>query len=94
MTTREAADVFKKMAEALRRAPDAPLNRQPRPLFLGDHLVGAAMLWSYLRDLFTVGSKETYRRDELLVLLECLQRDADLFTPGAVEMIANLWDGE
>jgi hypothetical protein len=55
----------------------------------GDFAVGAALFWSYQRSLITGAGKEIFTRDELLVILETLSRDAEIFPPGVVELIAN-----
>lgn len=50
---------------------------------------GAAAMLTYLRDLIMASSKRRYQQEELLVLLETISRDEDIFPDGTgVEMWA------
>lgn len=94
MTTHGLANHLSELAQALRTAPNGPFNEHPSPLIQGEHLIGAALFWSYLRDLITASPRDVWPREDLLVLLETLQRDRDLFLPGMIEMIAATWESE
>ncbi len=86
--------MLERLAGALRRAADTA-GKQKIPLakaayLQDDCLLGAALLWSFLRDLLTVTERETWKREELLVALETIARDRDIFPAGLVELIADL----
>jgi hypothetical protein len=90
VTTTELADTYERISFALRKYP---CNiGVPRPAVRGEALVGAALFWTYLRDLFTVTPKEQFTRDEILVILDAVQTDGDLAIPGAIKQIADSWD--
>lgn len=90
MTVTDLADRLTRTADALRRGPMAKETIPgSKPYLEDDFAVGAAMLWAYGRDLLTVADKETFTREELLVCLELISRDAEVFPPGVIEMIAN-----
>jgi hypothetical protein len=89
MTTHELANTFERCARALRTLPDGRLNDRSKPMLDGDYAVGAAILWSYLRDLFTDAGKDVFRREEILVLLDVIQSDPDMFPPDLIAMVAD-----
>lgn len=45
---------------------------------------GALCTLSYLSDLITVGRTEQYSRTDLLIVLDCIKNDPDLFDPEVV----------
>jgi hypothetical protein len=92
MTTLELADVYERVAIGLRKFNNN-LNKY-QPIIKEDNLIGAALLWSYLRDMFTSGSKENFTRSEFLVLLDIIQRDPELVTPGVLKQIADSLEDE
>lgn len=76
---RRIADVFDKL-ENVKLAPGKPmLNESIQP--------GAAAMLIYLRDCFTVARKEVYTRDEILVILNTIQTDRELFTADVVSLM-------
>jgi len=89
VTTRQLADTMERCAAALRSLPDAPMNGNPMPMLDGNFAVGAALFWSYLRDLFTASEMEQFSREKILVILETLSRDPEIFPYGVVELVAN-----
>ena len=93
MTVTELADTYERLASGLRRIKqekgDGNVTPGQQPPIQGDFAVGAAVLWSYLRDLFTNAGKDQFTRDEILVLLDTVNRDSELFTPGAMAMMAD-----
>jgi hypothetical protein len=97
MTTAELADTYERLASGLRKIArtvgDGEVFPQ-KPIIHGDFAVGAAFLWSYLRDLFTAAGKDQFTRDELLVLLDTISRDGEIFVPGAMAMMADAWAEE
>jgi hypothetical protein len=48
-----------------------------------DQFVGLAML-GYVEDLLTVSPKESWSKDELLVLLNTIKSDEEMFAPEAM----------
>lgn len=42
--------------------------------------IGAACMLCYLRDLFTATPRETFTRESILVILEAVSRDPELFS--------------
>jgi len=93
MTLYELAERFGDLRNAILRLPNDTVPGQ-KPMLNGDHAVGAALLWTYLRDLFTTTPKDTFTRDEVLVLLETISRDGEMFPPGILEQVANCDGGE
>lgn len=97
MTISQTVSTMRRAADALARFVqnhgDGPMNSKPEAeLFHNeDAAVGAAALLCYLRDLITAGTAETYDRGTLLVLLETISRDAELFPAGVGVLI---WEAE
>ena len=95
MTFGETADVMRKAADAIDRVilqvgKDAETG-MPKPMLEEDAACGAAALLCYIRDLVTVGNVENYDRGTLLVLLETISRDAEIFPCGVAKV---LWAAE
>lgn len=57
--------------------------------FEDDKAAGALAILDYLSDLFT-GSKLTFSREEVLMILNIVKNDPELFRPDDVVR----WDGE
>ena len=89
MTTKDLADTMQRCADALRKLEETHMTGE-KPVFQGDYAVGAAIFWSYLRGLLTEAGKDVFTRDELLVLLEAMSRDNEMFPAGLFEFIGNL----
>jgi hypothetical protein len=53
----------------------------------GDAAVGAAMMLCYLRDLITVSPRLDYGQSDLLVILEAVSRDHELFPTGVGQVL-------
>ena len=94
MTIHELADSFEHLGCALRKIQDGEFRKGEPPKMDGDMQVGAALLWWYMRELFTASPKEVWRQEEILVLLETIQRDQDFFTPNMLSLIADAVDEE
>jgi hypothetical protein len=90
MTITETANAMRRIADALdntvAKSGSDPDNGRPKPTFEYSTAVGAAVMLCYLRDLVTIGTRETYDRGTLLVLLETISRDAELFPCGVGAM--------
>jgi hypothetical protein len=85
MKLSETARAMRKLADIL----DADVREhgdcvgvQPKPMLPAEQALGAAFMVVYLRDLITAGANDTYDRGALLVLLEVISRDPELFPCG------------
>lgn len=93
MTLHAFAETLDRISAKLKTLPDGP-----NPFSLGnepaiadeDMIIGAAFLWMYLRDLLTTGPKEHYSRGELLVVLDIISRDTELWP--AAHMLKQIAD--
>lgn len=63
----------------------------PRGLMDADCAAGGAAILCFIRDAFTATPQEAWSRGEILVLLEILSHDSDLFPCGIGTM---MWDCE
>ena len=91
MTATSAASAMRKVAQALERAGSFKLNEFPEAMLEGETAVGAAAFLCYLRDCLTSSPKEHWSQGELLVLLETLSRDAEMFPCGIAQ---TMWNAE
>lgn len=80
-TGREAAAAMRRLADAVEGFEEFPQVKPehggPMP---GEYQVGAAAILSYLLDCFTGTPKEQFTRDEILVLLNAILHDGEIFT--------------
>ena len=91
MTAHELADVLEDIARALRQhAHKLETDNRSKPAFEGELLIGAAIFWSYLHGLLSDSPKETWRREEILVLLKTIQRDPELFVPNLLQVVSDI----
>ena len=81
MSTTETAHTLRRLADALEKVGPGPTGFV-KALLDGDAAVGAASFLCYLRDCFTASGKDVWRREELLVLLETMSRDREMFPCG------------
>ena len=88
MTPQEAASAMRRVATALEKAGAGSMAKFPKSYLDGDAAVGAAGFLCYLRDCFTGSPKETWSRGEILVLLETMTRDIEMFPCG---IAATMW---
>ena len=88
MTTHELADTMDRCAAALRGLPADTLPYE-KPILQGEHAIGATLFWAYQRSLLTGTPQESFTWGELLVLLETMARDTEMFPPGLVELVAD-----
>lgn len=89
MTTKDAAATMRRLADAIEKLPDGKL-----PIKGGideDCAVGAGAMLCFIRDLITTSTRESYSQAELLVLLEVISRDPDVF-PAGLGVI--MWDAD
>lgn len=96
---------YTEMASAMRRVADAldkvvKLHRgdmdtgKPQAMIEGEAAVGAAGLLCYLRDLFTQSKHETFDRATILVLLETISRDEEIFPCGIGTLMWGMEDDD
>lgn len=81
MSTTEIARTLRRLANALEKVGPGPTGFVEAVLD-GEAAVGAASFLCYLRDCLTASDKDVWRREELLVLLETMSRDGELFPCG------------
>lgn len=91
MTWGEAANSMRRLADGIEKVirqmgKDAETGL-PKPMFADDTAVGAAVMLCYIRDLFTLGHREVYDRPSLLVILEAISRDKELFPCGLAQVM-------
>ena len=92
MTYASAAEYLREMAKALDGMHQNYKYRDvPAPMLSPDQAVGAAAVLCFIRDLVTVSPREDYNRVDILVLLEMLSRDQELFPCGVGVLI---WEAE
>ena len=81
----EMAAAMRRVAQVVEKFDQIPLPK--RDAFLDPDLqIGAAAIVMYLRDLFTVSSKEAFTRDEIMVILNMVQNDRDIFSADLVTL--------
>ena len=81
MTAQQAGTSMQKIGKCLVQiGRDLPFG--PDPVLEGDVAVGAAAFLCYLRDCITGSPKGIWSREELLVLLETMSRDREMFPCG------------
>ena len=85
MTGKEAAESLRKLANAIERFEHLPFIK--RDVLDEDCQAGAAAMVMYIRDLFTIAGKDTFTREEILVLLNTIQNDRELFTTDLVALM-------
>jgi hypothetical protein len=83
----ELSDVVRRLSRAVdsvawKWRKEDPESRFPMPILQEEAAVGAAAFLCYFRDLITVSNKETFRREDILVILEMLSSDDELFPMG------------
>lgn len=89
MTTKDLAGTMQRCADALRNMPEMIVPGE-KPIFEGEYAVGAAIFWAYLRGLLTAAGKDDFTRDELLITLETISRDLDMFPGGLLQLVGSL----
>lgn len=88
MTTRETAATLRRLADAIDKLPGK------LPIAGGideDCAVGAGAMLVYIRDLLTTSPRGEYSTGELLVPLETISRDPDIFPAGVGNL---MWAAE
>jgi hypothetical protein len=90
MTANEIASTMRNLASAVEKVEGLS------ELWHSDALqpeaaIGAAGFLCYLRDCLTVSGKDVWTREELLVLLETMSRDPEVF-PGGIAIL--MWQEE
>ncbi len=85
---RRMADVLDKVVKAQGRDAD---SGKAKPMLEPEAGAGAAVLLCYIRDLVSCGNRENYDRGTLLVLLETISNDPEIFPCGIGRL---LWAAE
>jgi hypothetical protein len=81
----EAAESLRKLAAVLERFDRIPIPK--RDVFDEDCQVGAAAMLAFIRDLFTIAGKDVFTREDILVLLNEIQHDREIFTMDLVTLM-------
>lgn len=55
----------------------------------GETSYGALLMLEYLHSLFSASPKESFMREEVLRIIECVGSDPEMFTPEALVTFAN-----
>src|SRR6516165_6702794 len=91
MTAHGLANVLEGIARALRQhAHELETANRPKPALQGGLSIAAAIFWSYLHGLLTDSRKEIWRRENILVLLETIQREPELFIPNLLQGLSDI----
>lgn len=94
MTFTETANAMRRLADGMdrvvRQRGDAEIGHA-KPTFEGDMAVGAAVMLTYIRDLVTTSERPGWSQGVVLVLLEMISRDGELFPCGVGKL---MWDAE
>ncbi len=91
MTTQQMAAAMHRLADAIGKVSAGNIWKVPDGQLSEDIAIGAAGLLCYLRDLFTLSNKDLYSRAEILVILETMSRDGEIFPNGVGEL---MWQAE
>lgn len=91
MTAIETAAALRRVADAVQQAGSPSLAKFPTAMLQGEAAVGAAGYLCYLRDLITASPIQFWSQVELLVLLETMSRDREVF-PLGIGVV--MWDME
>lgn len=86
MTNVQAAEAMRRLADVLEQNPRMTFPRPDVQPLEEECQVGAAMLLCVLRDSFTATPREVWRREEILVLLNALQSDPEIFSLDLVSL--------
>lgn len=89
MTYYEAASAMRRLADVFDKVGKNAKTGAPKPMMSEEMATGAAIMLTYLRDLVTTGNRDVYPREDLLVLLETMSRDNEMFPCGVGRLI---WD--
>ncbi len=85
MTGKEAAQALRRLAVAVEKYDHVPMPK--RDVLDEDCQIGAAAMITFLRDMFTIAGKDNFTREDLLVLLNEIQGDRDIFTVDLVALM-------
>ena len=87
---RRAADIFDKMGNRFPGEPN-PWAPNVAPILSEEQAAGAGALLCFVRDLVTASSRDTYPREDLLVMLETISGDPEMFPCGIGQL---MWQAE
>ena len=92
MTLKQLAEDYTRIGAKLAEMESGDCSLPfPKSMFDPENAVGAAALLCFIRDLFTATEYEQFSRDKILVLLETVSRDPELFPCGIGK---TMWDVE
>lgn len=86
MTFADTAKVLRRLADAFDKVGERPWPK-PKPTMEGDFAVGAIIHLLYQRDLFTATEKKTFTREEILVMIDTMGHDPEVFPGSCWELV-------
>jgi hypothetical protein len=86
MTGPEAAASLRRVADVIETLDQFPRVKSDSGPLPEEHQIGAAVIVAHLRDLFTITPKEQFTRCEILVALNEMQNDPNIFTLDLLEL--------
>ena len=89
MTLHSLGQLYIELGTRLQAMKQATVGDSRKPMLSADSAVGGAAVLCYVRDLLTNTPRDQFNRDELLVLLERISADQDIFPLGVGVM---MWD--
>jgi hypothetical protein len=89
----ETAQAMRRLADGIdkvitKQGKDADTGK-PKPMLEDELAVGAAAFLIYLRDMITSSPRDTWDKPTLLVLLETMSRDDEIFPCGCATVLWN-----
>lgn len=85
MTAREQANSLRRLADAVEEI-DLPFNGE-KPMMDDANAVGAISILQYVRSLFTTAGKDLFAREDILVIIDNIGHDPEIFPPGAWDLL-------
>ena len=79
------------LAAVLEKMPSRDLRLFPDSILKEEAAIGGAAYLCFLRDCLTKSAKDVWTREELLVLLETMSRDGEMFPCGIGSL---MWEME
>ena len=90
MTMREQASAMRRVADVMDKVialHGDQENKRDKPMFDEDMAMGAALLLRYIRDLVTNANREEWDRPSLLVILQIISEDDEIFPCGVARLV-------
>lgn len=85
MTALEQANSLRRLADAV-EATDLRFGGK-KPGLDDENALGAISILQYVRSLFTTAGKETFAREDILVVIDAIGHDPEIFPLGAWDLL-------